>query len=125
MKPSIRVVAIAAISLLVTAAPVRGQEEALEPGKGVTLPQVTRDVKPSYTAEAVRARVQGLVGLSVVVKADGTVGAVTVTQSLDQEFGLDEQAVIAMRRWQFKPGTKDGKPVAVRIGVEMTFTLKK
>jgi outer membrane biosynthesis protein TonB len=29
-----------------------------------------------------------------------------------------------MKQWQFKPGTKDGKPVAVRIHVEMTFTLK-
>jgi hypothetical protein len=29
-----------------------------------------------------------------------------------------------MKEWVFKPGTKDGKPAAVRISVEMTFTLK-
>jgi TonB family protein len=125
MRLNIRVVAMAALSLLVTAALVRGQEEALKPAEGVTLPQVTRDVKPSYTAEAIRARVQGLVGLSVVVEDDGTVGSVTVTRSLDQKYGLDEQAVSAMKQWQFRPGTKDGKPVAVRVDVEMTFTLKK
>ncbi len=125
MKSNIRVVAIAVLSLRVTAALVRGQEEVLKPGSGVTMPEVLREVKPSYTAEAIRARVQGLVGLSVVVKNDGTVGDVTVTRSLDQKYGLDEQAVIAIKQWQFKPGTKDGKPVAVRVGVDLTFTLKK
>ena len=47
-----------------------------------------------------------------------------VTQSLDKEYGLDTQAVEAARQWLFKPGTKDGKPVAVRVALEMTFTLK-
>jgi len=125
MKSKIRVVAMAVLGLLVTAALVRSQEETLKPGNGVTMPQILREVKPSYTAEAVRARIQGLVGLSVVVKDDGTVGSVTVTRSLDEKYGLDEQAVSAMKQWQFKPGTKDGKPVAVRVDVEMTFTLKK
>jgi periplasmic protein TonB len=125
MKSKIRVVAMAVLGLLVTAALVRSQEEAVKPGNGVTVPQVVHEVKPSYTAEAVRARIQGLVGLNVVVKDDGTVGSVTVTRSLDEKYGLDERAVSAMKQWQFKPGTKDGKPVAVRIDVEMTFTLKK
>ncbi len=125
MKSKIRVVAMAVLGLLVTVALVRSQEEAVKPGNGVTVPQVVHEVKPSYTAEAVRARIQGLVGLNVVVKDDGTVGSVTVTRSLDEKYGLDERAVSAMKQWQFKPGTKDGKPVAVRIDVEMTFTLKK
>jgi hypothetical protein len=30
-----------------------------------------------------------------------------------------------MKQWQFAPGTKDGQPVAVRVAVEMTFTLLK
>jgi hypothetical protein len=29
-----------------------------------------------------------------------------------------------MKKWLFKPGTKDGKPVAVQVNVEMTFRLK-
>ena len=44
--------------------------------------------------------------------------------SLDPTYGLDEQAVAAAKRWEFKPGTKDGKPVAVRVTLEMSFTLK-
>ena len=29
-----------------------------------------------------------------------------------------------MKQWEFKPGMKDGKPVAVRVQVVMNFTLK-
>ncbi len=56
--------------------------------------------------------------------ADGKVGDVTVAESLDSIYGLDKNAVAAMKQWEFKPGMKDGKPVAVRIHVQMAFTLK-
>jgi protein TonB len=91
---------------------------------GVTLPIPVRSVKPAYTSAAMDAHVEGTVGLDVVVLADGKVGDVMVTQSLDTEYGLDTQALEAARQWLFKPGTKDGKPVAVRVALEMTFTLK-
>ena len=50
---------------------------------GVTLPQPTRQVKAEYTAEAMRQMIEGDVLLSVIVKADGSVGAVDVKESLD------------------------------------------
>jgi len=53
-----------------------------------------------------------------------TVNDVEVVRSLDTEYGLDEQAIKAAKQWRFKPGTKDGKAVAVRVSLEMTFTLK-
>jgi periplasmic protein TonB len=90
---------------------------------GVSNPTVVRETKPSYTADAIRNGIQGTVLLSLVVLPDGTVGEVTVTRSLDTVFGLDAQAVIAARQWLFNPGTKDGRPVAVRLFVEMTFRL--
>ena len=70
------------------------------------------------------AVLSGTVLLGAVVLADGTVGNVTVTRSLDTTFGLDQEAVKAAKQWKFKPGTKDGKPVAVRVQIELTFTLK-
>ena len=91
---------------------------------GVTLPTLVKEVKPFYPAEAVAARIQGTVLLSAVVLPDGTVGEVTVIRSLDTRYGLDAQAVIAARQWLFNPGTKDGKAVAVRVTIEMTFTLR-
>jgi len=95
-----------------------------EPGNGVTLPRVTRDVRPVYTNEAREQRIEGTVLLDVVVLADGSVGDVKVTRSLDSVYGLDANAVKAMKLWLFAAGTKDGKAVAVRVAVEMTFTLK-
>ena len=94
------------------------------PGNGVSLPQVTRQVKADYTDEATQNRIEGKVGLEAVVLADGAVGDVTVTESLDTVYGLDANAVKAMKQWEFKPGMKDGKPVAVRVHVIINFTLK-
>ena len=88
------------------------------------MPRVVSDGKPDYTVEAKQQGIQGIVELSVVVKDDGTIGDVKVTKSLDEKYGLDEQAVIAMKKWRFKPGTKDGKPVAVEVTVEMSFKLR-
>ena len=95
-----------------------------DPGNGVSLPQVTKQVKPEYTSEAMQNRIEGSVGLEAVVLADGTVGDLKVVESLDAIYGLDESAMKAFKQWLFKPGMKDGKPVAVRIHVQMKFTLK-
>jgi protein TonB len=124
MTMKTRPIAFGLLCLLAAAGIARAQEIVQGPRAGVTMPMVLREVKPDYTPEAKKAGVQGLIEMSVVVKDDGTVGEVTVTKSLDQKYGLDDQAVIAMKKWLFKPGTKDGKPVAVRVNVEMTFTLK-
>jgi protein TonB len=116
---------LAALALLlsVTVASI-GAQEIFTTKDGVTLPVPVRSVKPGYTAAAMDAHIEGTVGLDIVVLADGKVSEVMVTQSLDKEYGLDTQAVEASRQWLFKPGTKDGKPVAVRVALEMTFTLK-
>jgi protein TonB len=94
-----------------------------EPGEGVSLPTVIRSVKPSYTAQALAARIQGAVLLSVVVLPNGTVGDVSVIRSLDAQFGLDAEAVAAAGQWLFSPGMKDGVAVAVRVTIEMTFRI--
>lgn len=124
MTMKTRRIAFGTLCLLAAAGIARAQEIVHGPQAGVAMPMVIREVKPDYTPEAKKAGIQGLIEMSVVVKDDGTVGEVTVTKSLDQKYGLDDQAVIAMKKWLFRPGTKEGKPVAVRVNVEMTFTLK-
>ena len=102
-----------------------GQEQTVyKPGNDVTLPSVIRQVKAEYTREAMDAHIEGLVLLDIVVLSDGKVGNVSVAKSLDTTYGLDQQAVKAVKQWLFKPGTKDGKPVAVQVSVEINFTLK-
>lgn len=90
-----------------------------------TSPVLIREYKPSYTEEARRAKIEGIVEMDAVVLEDGSVGDVTVTKSLDREYGLDDEAVKTLKKWLFKPATKDGKPVAVHVFVEMSFTLRK
>jgi periplasmic protein TonB len=94
------------------------------PGNGVTLPVVLREKKPQYTSDAMRAKVQGTVLLECVVKPDGSVGEVKVVRSLDSTFGLDLEAMKAARDWRFRPGMRQGEPVAVLVTIELTFTLR-
>jgi len=94
------------------------------PGNGVSLPKVTRQVRAEYTNEARENRIEGVVMLDAVVLPDGAVGDVTVAESLDAIYGLDANAVKAMKQWRFEPGMKDGKAVAVLIHVQMKYTLK-
>jgi protein TonB len=94
------------------------------PGNGVTIPQLVREVKPAYTADAMRAKVQGTVWLECVVMPDGTVGRVQVVRSLDSTFGLDQEAIKAAKQWRFRPGMRQGEPVPVLITIELAFTLR-
>jgi protein TonB len=94
------------------------------PGSGVTNPKLLVEVKPSYTADAMRAKIQGVVTLEAVVLPDGTVGNVQIVRSLDRTFGLDQEAIKTVKRWRFAPGTRMGQPVPVLVEIEMTFTLR-
>jgi len=94
-------------------------------GGNVAPPRVQREVKPGYTPEAMRNRIQGSVRLQAIVERDGTVSGIQVIRSLDSQFGLDQSAVNALKQWQFQPGAlADGTPVRVLINVELTFTLR-
>jgi TonB family protein len=94
------------------------------PGSGIELPRVLREVRPNYTADAMRAKVQGTVLIEAVVLPDGTVGPVQVVRSLDTVFGLDQEAIKAAKQWRFAPGTRLGQPVSVLVTIELTFTLR-
>lgn len=93
-------------------------------GNGVVPPRLTREIRPGYTSEAMRARIQGLVALQAVVLPDGSVGSARVVRSLDSTFGLDEEAVKTIKMWRFIPGTLAGRAVPVLIEIELTFTLR-
>jgi periplasmic protein TonB len=94
------------------------------PGNGVTLPRVLREVRPQYTADAMRAKVQGTVLLECIVRPDGSVGDVQVVRSLDPTFGLDQEAIKAAKQWRFAPGTRLGEAVPVLVTIELQFTLR-
>lgn len=91
--------------------------------EGVTKPVPTKVVHAQYAPGALRARVQGRVGLRAVVSDDGRVGDVEVTNALHPD--LDAACVTALKQWKFKPGTREGKPVSVRVSVDMSFSMRR
>jgi protein TonB len=98
--------------------------EGVFSGPGVTTPTLILQIKPRYTADAMRMRIQGTVLVECVVMADGTVGDARVIRSLDPRFGLDEEALIAAKQWRFRPGTLNGKPVPVVVSIELMFSVR-
>jgi protein TonB len=100
-------------------------EGVYRPGKGVTMPRIIKEIGPGYTPGAMRAMIEGSILLEAVVLPDGTVGKVRVKRPLDQQYGLDETAVAAVKKWQFVAGTKDDVAVPVVVEVEMTFAIGK
>jgi len=94
------------------------------PGNGVISPRLLQEVKPGYTGEAMRAKIQGVVVMEAVVLPDGSIGNVHITRSLDPTFGLDQEAIKTVKKWRFAPGTRFGQPVPVLVEIEMTFTLR-
>jgi len=90
------------------------------PGSGVTPPTLLQEVKPTYTGEAMRLRIQGSVLLELIVQRDGTPREIRVIRSLDPK-GLDREAVRAVEQWQFGPGRLNGVPVDVLVTVVMDF----
>jgi len=118
-------ISAAAVNRFPMFATLNARSVVYKPGNGVTLPVVVKEVKPQYTPQAMEAKIQGSVWMECVVTENGDISDVEITRSLDQEYGLDQAAIDAARQWKFKPGLKDGEPVAVRITIELTFKLKK
>ena len=90
-------------------------------GGRVTAPALLYKVEPEYSEEARKAKHQGIVVLYVEVDPSGRAQNLRVLQSLG--LGLDEKAIDAVRKWKFRPGYKDGKPVTVAATVEVRFRL--
>jgi TonB family protein len=123
-------IAVRNLRIRTTAFPSSGMRaspslQSYRPGvNGVTVPKIIHEVKPRYTSEAMGAKVQGTVLVEAVVDTDGEIHEATVVRSLDPKYGLDEEALIAARRWKFAPGTLDGKSVPVLVTISLSFTLK-
>jgi TonB family protein len=91
-------------------------------GGGMTAPTLIYRIDPEYSEEARKARFQGTVILETLVRKDGFVDLVHVVRSLG--FGLDQNAIDAVKKWRFRPGMKNGAPVDVPMRIEVSFNLR-
>lgn len=84
-----------------------------------TAPRVISQPDPKYSKEAASHHIEGVSRLGVVIGTTGTASNIAILEPLGM--GLDEQAVLAIERWKFQPGMKDGQPVRVPIDIEIAF----
>ncbi|MGD0548232.1 MAG: energy transducer TonB [Terracidiphilus sp.] len=90
-------------------------------GGDVKAPVILRMVNAEFSTEARRAKYQGICILSLVVDKQGMPQDIHVIRQLGM--GLDQNAVKSVKKYRFKPATKEGEPVAVRVNVEVNFRL--
>lgn len=88
-------------------------------GRGVSLPRPIYTPSPEISPEAKEAKYQATVIVMAIVSGGGDVTDAKAVNTVGM--GLDERAVEAVSRWKFKPATKDGKPVAVKVTLEVEF----
>ncbi|HET7840120.1 MAG TPA: TonB family protein [Terriglobia bacterium] len=109
--------------------PANQETRKPSPGTGIielpasfdaTPPQATWRPDPSYTEEAIRHHVDGIVVVSFLINAEGDVTDVEL-KSPPLGYGLDESVLGTVRTWKFRPAMRDGKPVPVRVGFKMIF----
>jgi len=87
----------------------------------VTEPVLLWKAEPEYSEEARKAKIQGTVIVRAEIDARGQVQNISVAQGLG--LGLDEKAIAAVQKWRFRPGTRNGKPVATQAMIHLSFRL--
>ena len=83
--------------------------------------------KPSFTYPpiALRQRIEGKVDLSVLVDERGGVTDAKVVSGAGGRAGLNEAASDYVKRWKFRPATKEGVPVKTWTPVSVVFMLPR
>ena len=88
----------------------------------VEMPRVRREVKASMTADVMRAKLSGVVVLRAIIDTTGAVHDVQIAQSLEPS--QDAASREALEKWIFTPPRRNGGPVAMRVSVEMHYTIR-
>ena len=103
---------------------IQDAKPAADAGKkqNVTPPSPIYKPEPAYTPEARLAHIEGPVVLSVDIDASGHVVKDSIVRPVGM--GLDDNAAQTVQTWKFEPATRDGKPVPVRVLVEVNFRLR-
>jgi len=86
---------------------------------GLEFPIAEKKPEPDFTNQARLDHVKGLVQMRVTVGTDGLPRRIAIRQPLG--YGLDAKTADNLAKYRFKPGTKDGKPVAVEVIVNQMF----
>lgn len=85
----------------------------------LSAPVATRTADPAFPPDLIREGYEGTVILYAIIHKDGTVDNIRVLRGLQGR--LDQNACIALSRWKFRPGTKNGQAVDLEAVVQIPF----
>lgn len=88
----------------------------------IAAPEVLRKSDPAYPGDLLHDGVQGIVVLTAIIRADGSVGDIAIIQSLDPR--LDQNAAEAFSHWLFRPALKNGQSIDLEAVVTVPFRTK-
>lgn len=94
-------------------------DEGASAHKDVRDPAPYRRLRPAYTETAERAGAEATVDAAADIEVDGAVARVEIVRWAG--FGLDESVLDTVRRLHFRPATRDGTPVRVRVLMRYNF----
>ena len=86
------------------------------------LSKLVRRVEPVYPEIAIRAGIQGIVIIQVVVDETGRVAEVRVVSGHPI---LAAAARTAVEQWAYSPTSVDGRPISIIGTVSVNFTLNR
>ncbi len=87
---------------------------------GVRAPMPYRRLRPEYTIEASRFRLQATVDAEVDIDAEGRVAQIEFTRWAG--YGLEASVEKAIRSMNWRPGERNGKPLPARVLLRYNFT---
>jgi TonB family protein len=102
--------------------PIPESKDVFSVGGSVSPPRLKKAPDPEYPPLAKGLRREGMVLLWGVVREDGKIHDVRVARPVG--LGFEEQAVKAVESWEFEPGQKEGRPVAVQLNIEVNFRFR-
>ena len=84
-------------------------------------PTLVETTVPTYSDEALRAEMEGIVMVSAMVGADGYAHELRIARSLG--LGLDEKALEAVRMWRLNPSVADGTAAPMPANIPVPFVM--
>lgn len=90
-------------------------------GGNVGPPLKTYDVKPAYPADALAAKLEGIVIIEATIDCNGNVADAQLLRGVPL---LNDVAMDAVRQWKYTPTLLNGVPVPVKMTVTVTFAVR-
>lgn len=82
-------------------------------------PKLVHDVSPVYPESAMGGTGGRTVSVQLTIQTDGVPKDVRVAKGVRED--IDDSALDAVRQWRVHPAMRDGKPIEVRVTVEVSF----